>query len=86
MKMTREAIEQLVMEAVSGLLPGFDTSQKDADLVGELGLDSMQVMNLMMEIEDRLDVAVPVETLSQATTLRELVDELAKIIEVQRAG
>jgi len=66
-----------VLEAMQATVPGLDASQRDAELVAELGLDSMQVMNLAMEIEDRLDITIPVEVLSSARTLRELARALA---------
>lgn len=78
MKPTTEGIEEAVLEAVRGMLPGFDPAQQDAELMAELGLDSMQVLNLAMEIEDRLDISIPVEVLAETRTLRELVDALAR--------
>lgn len=77
MSFTPEGIEAVVLEAVRSMLPGFSPAQQDAELMAELGLDSMQVMNLAMEIEDRLDISIPVEVLAEARTLRELVDQLA---------
>lgn len=78
MNLTREVIEQAVLESVQQAVPGFDVARLDADLMGEIGLDSMQVLNLAMEIEDRLDISIPVEVLSEARSLRELVDKLAE--------
>jgi acyl carrier protein len=78
MNLTREVIEQAVLESVEQAVPGFDVARLDADLMGEIGLDSMQVLNLAMEIEDRLDISIPVEVLSEARSLRELVDKLAE--------
>ncbi|RPI44521.1 MAG: acyl carrier protein [Betaproteobacteria bacterium] len=42
------------------------------DPEGELGLDSTQAMELIMEIEERLDVSIPVETLADARTFDQL--------------
>ncbi|RYE79017.1 MAG: acyl carrier protein [Oxalobacteraceae bacterium] len=38
----------------------------------EADLDSIDVMDLIMEIEDRLDLSIPVETLAQARTIESL--------------
>lgn len=81
MSVTREVIEQAVLESVAQLVPGFDAAQQDADLLAEIGLDSMQVMNLAMEIEDRLDISIPVEVLSEAHSLRELITLLWENLE-----
>lgn len=78
MNLTKEGIEAAVLDAVHAMLPGFDPAQQDAELMAELGLDSMQVLNLAMEIEDRLDITIPVEVLAETRTLRELVDALAQ--------
>lgn len=80
MNLTREFIERAVLESVERAMPGFDMPRLDADLMGEIGLDSMQVLNLAMEIEDRLDISIAVETLSEARSLRELVDKLAESV------
>jgi acyl carrier protein len=77
MNLTRDLIQRVVLESVEQAVPGFDMARLDADLMGDIGLDSMQVLNLAMEIEDRLDISIAVEVLSEARSLRELVDKLA---------
>lgn len=52
----------------------------DADLAREVGLDSVQVMDMIMEIEDSLDISVPVEVLAQARTVNELRDGIKRLI------
>ena len=65
-------VEQVVRKALSGIRPAAVGLDADADLAAEAGLDSVEVMDLVMEIEDRLDISIPVETLSQAHTIRGL--------------
>jgi len=65
-------VEQVVRGALSGIRPGAAGLDPDADLAAEAGLDSVEVMDLIMEIEDRLDLSIPVETLSEAHTIRGL--------------
>ncbi len=65
-------VERVVRKALTGIRPGAAGLDPDADLATEAGLDSVEVMDLIMEIEDRLDVSIPVETLSQAHTIRGL--------------
>lgn len=65
-------VEQAVREALKVVRPDIGTIDGGADLVREIGLDSVQVMDLVMEIEDRLDVSVPVETLADIRTLDQL--------------
>lgn len=65
-------VEAAVREALGVIRPGASGLAGSADLALEAGLDSVEVMDLVMEIEDRLDVSIPVETLSQAHTIDEL--------------
>ena len=43
------------------------------NIVNDLGLDSVAVMDFVMEIEDRLDISVPLDRMAQIETLGDLV-------------
>jgi acyl carrier protein len=61
-------------------LPDQPLPDWDANLTGDIGLDSVQIMNLVMEIEDELDVSVPVEALADVFTLNQLADQVSQLI------
>ncbi|MES1936071.1 acyl carrier protein [Salinisphaera hydrothermalis] len=42
-------------------------------LVDDLGLDSVQVMEVLMELEDRLDTSIPMNFLPDVETMDDLV-------------
>lgn len=42
------------------------------DLVVELSLDSLQVMEMLMDLEDALDLSIPVNILAEVRTAGEL--------------
>jgi acyl carrier protein len=44
----------------------------DTNMVTGLQLDSFQVMEFMLEVEDRFDVAIDLESLSDMQTIRDL--------------
>ena len=44
----------------------------DVNLIEHLELDSMKVLDVVMEIEDELDVSVPLNTLVDVNTVSEL--------------
>lgn len=73
----RKRVEQAIREAVEAALPELGDIDFDAALTSDVGLDSVQVMDLVMEIEDRLDVSISVEALAEVTTLNELAGHLA---------
>ena len=74
----KSSIEQAVRAALDALRPGIEV-RGDTDLTRELGLDSIQVMDLVMEIEDRLDISVPAETLADVRTLDQLCAGIARL-------
>lgn len=69
---TAAAIEAIIREALGVIRPDAAGIRGDADLAQEADLDSAEVMDLVMEIEDRLDLSIPVETMAQAHTIDEL--------------
>jgi acyl carrier protein len=75
----RKQAEQAIAAALDKVLP----EQRDIDwqsaLTSDIGLDSVQIMNLVMEIEDELDLSVPVEVLAEIHTLDELADRLVSL-------
>ena len=43
------------------------------NIVNDLGLDSVAVMDFVMEIEDRLDISIPLDKVAEVETLGDLV-------------
>ena len=69
---TSASVESTIREALGVIRPDAAGIRGDADLAQEADLDSAEVMDLVMEIEDRLDLSIPVETMAQARTIDEL--------------
>ena len=59
------------------------TIDADTDMVTELQLDSFQVMEFMLEVEDHFDVVIDQESLSNTRTIRDLA---AVVIAAQKDG
>jgi len=55
-------------------------SPKD-HIQNDLGLDSLGVMEVVADIEDRFDVQIPQETLSTISTVDDVVKALSKLRE-----
>jgi acyl carrier protein len=53
---------------------------EETELVADLGLDSMQVMRLLLEIEDYFDISIPVNILPDIRTIRDLAVQLEKLV------
>lgn len=80
----RQQINQAIDRAVTSALPETGDIDRDAALTGDIGLDSVQIMNLVMEIEDDLDVSVPVDVLADTQTLNQLADHLERLVSMAR--
>lgn len=48
-------------------------------IIEDLAFDSLKVMNFIMEIEDTLDVSVPLDKLADIRTINDLAECLHKI-------
>lgn len=72
--------EQAVRAALCAVRPNAKMPGPDTELMREYGLDSLQVMDMVMEIEDRLDISVPVETLVDARTYSQLCAGVARLL------
>ena len=48
------------------------TITSDTNMVTELQLDSFQVMEFMLEVEDHYDIAVDLDSLSNTQTIKDL--------------
>ena len=74
---------QIVAELCAELArvaPGRAAITEDTDLLGDLALDSLQVMNLLLEIEDQFDISIPVNILPDVKTVRDLALQVEKLL------
>ncbi len=55
---------------------------EDTELVSELGLDSLQVMQVLLKIEDQFDISIPLNNIPNILTVKELAQEIEKLLRV----
>lgn len=71
--------EEMMQEVCHHLAPyRLDDRPIRADTViyKDLSIDSLAVMDIILELEDRFEVAIPINTVAEIHTVRELVDAL----------
>jgi acyl carrier protein len=51
------------------------------DLVADLGFDSLQVLEVIAELEDRFDISIPVDDVPSTRTVADVVDRVARLVE-----
>lgn len=53
----------------------------ESDLVADLGFDSLQVLEVVAELEDRFDISIPLNDVPAARTVAQIVGQVASLIE-----
>jgi acyl carrier protein len=67
----------IIYEALEAFLQPGQVLSEDSALVADLGLSSLQVMELVADIEDKLDITIPLNVLPDVRNVRELAQLLA---------
>jgi acyl carrier protein len=77
--MTHAEIRQSVLEALSDVAPEADPAvlRTDVSLRDQLDIDSMDSLNFLIAVHERLQVDIPEADWARLQTIDELVDYLA---------
>jgi len=51
----------------------------------ELGMDSMDAVNILFALEEKFDITIPDEAAKQIRTIREMVDGVQRIVDAKAA-
>ena len=52
-----------------------------SDLVADLGFDSLQVLEVIAELEDRFDISIPLNDVPATRTVAQVVAQMAQLVE-----
>ncbi|WAC08160.1 MAG: acyl carrier protein [Thermodesulfobacteriota bacterium] len=58
---------------------GIDLNE-ETDLAGDLGLDSLKVMELLVTVEDSLDISIPLNVLPRVRTIKDFAEQLQLLL------
>ena len=58
----------------------------DSDLVADLGFDSLQVFELVAELEDRFDISIPSDNIPTARTVAQVIAEVTRLVGERTGG
>lgn len=88
--MTREEVEATARATITEHRSRFSRPPLDIRgetcLVTELQLDSLDLIEVTMDLEERLDIEIDDEAIAQVGTLNELIDFLAAAVEAEGAA
>jgi acyl carrier protein len=74
-------ILQQVVELIKPLAPPDRAVAEETDLVADLEFDSLKVMSLVEQVEDRFDISVPLNVLPDIRTVKDFTVQLQRLIE-----
>jgi len=75
-----ENVTERLYEVLAPFVKEGRTLKPDTQLVADLGLDSMQVMELLSTIEDEFDISVPLNIVPDVRTIEDLTAQISKLV------
>ena len=72
----REIVMDYILSCLQDLVENGVEIKPDSDLVNDLGLESIKVMDLLMMLEDRFDISIPINILLDVKTPAQLMETL----------
>ena len=78
---SQEMILERLFAYLNTTVPAYAPVRADVDLVQELGLDSVKVMDLLMELEDEFDISIPLNILTDVRTPAQLAQAVFSLME-----
>jgi acyl carrier protein len=74
--MSKEAVFADIARLLERFRAGDKPIDHDTVIAEDLTMDSLQVMDLMMELEDRFDVSIPLNLVPEIATVGQLADTI----------
>jgi acyl carrier protein len=76
-------IEENVIEVLKNVSRRPIEPTLGCDLVADLGFDSLQVLEVVAELEDRFDISIPLNDVPATRTVAQVVAEVMRIVELR---
>ena len=79
--MTSTAVEAIVIDVLKNVSRRPIEPAPDSDLIADLGFDSIQVMETIAELEDRLGISIPMTDVAETRTVAQVVARVTALVE-----
>ncbi|HTO57679.1 MAG TPA: acyl carrier protein [Pseudomonadales bacterium] len=76
----REDYAVRLTELVNRLAEAGTVVDVDSDLVDDVGLSSIEIMELVEQLEDAYDISFPLNDLAEIRTINDMVKELERLV------
>ena len=77
----QESIDEAVMALVQRYNPEGKPIDRNSEIGADLNIDSVAAMDLIMEIEDKFDIDIPMNQVGELKTIGDLIDLAAGQLE-----
>ena len=74
------AVEEGVIEVLHTVSRRPIEPALESDLVADLGFDSLQVLELVAELEDRFNISIPLDDVPATRTVAHVVAQVARLV------
>jgi acyl carrier protein len=78
-----DVYQDILAQLYQGLAPFVPDGvrlDENTEIVGDLDLDSVRVMEMLLQVEDRFDISIPVNILPEVTTVGDLANQVLRLI------
>lgn len=76
---TADEIEARILDLLSAKVKADVAVTRETNIVADTGLDSVSVMDFVMELEDEFDVTIPLDQLAEVRTVRDLAETVVAV-------
>jgi acyl carrier protein len=74
-------IEEGVIEVLKNVSRRPIQPTLESDLVADLGFDSLQVLEVVAELEDRFDITIPLNDVPATRTVAQVIAQVSALVE-----
>lgn len=79
--LNHDEVMDYTLHCLQGMVESGVDIHPDSDLVNDLGLESIKVMDLLMLLEDKFDISIPINILLDVRTPAQLMEALIPYLE-----
>ncbi len=83
--MGKQEIVRDIVRRLQNMQGGTQSFDGGTNIARDLGLDSMAVMDLVMELEDQYDVSIPLDKIAETETVEQLANLIVSLQEQMEA-
>lgn len=81
-----DEIASRVLEKLSRKVGASRPIDLDSGVIADTGLDSVSVMDFVMELEDEFDITISLDRIAEVRTVRDLAEVVGALLQVDSAA